>query len=363
MIKSLLSGSAVLALVIGASVAFAEEKAAAEIPAPPDKTPEAPAAPAPKVDIWKNIPEVVAEVDGVKITKADIKEKFDQMIPGGRVPEGIAQEQIDQVIYSLTRMDVMQTLVTNAIAKSGFNPDDAEIKKFIKGEIAKWPPQMVQQYLEREKKTLDGMVDEMANNPDIKKTAIENLFMEKEVKAPAVTEADAKKYYEENSDKFIDPADPEDSFRASHILVGVKAQSTDEEKAAAEKKIKDILAKVKADPAKFAEIAKSESQCPSSAQGGSLGNFRKGMMVPEFEEALAKLKDGEISDVVKTQFGYHIIRRDALHKESKIEFDQVKARLIDILSQKAKVDAMREYIESLEKAAKIQYFIPVVADK
>ena len=359
MIKSLLKGSAALALVIGGSAAFAEDAA-------PVAAPGAPAAAevAPAVDYWKNVPEVVAEVDGVKITKGEVQKALAQMIPGGQIPAGLPQDQVDMAIAELTHAQAMSILVKNALAKSGFNPSDAEIKAFVKNYFStKFPPQVLQMMLEREKTTLDAIADEVVKSSEDKKSAIEAMFIEKEAKAAPVTEADAKKYYDENAAKFVKPGDPADSYRASHILVGVKAQATDEEKAAAEKKINEILAKVKADPAKFEEIAKTSSECPSSAQGGALGNFRKGMMVPEFEEALDKLKEGEISGVVKTQFGYHIVRRDPLEKESKIEFDQIKDRLIIMLEQQAKLEAEKNYVESLEKAAKIEYFYPAKAAK
>ena len=363
MIKNLLKGSAALALVFGgAAVVFAEEAAAPAVPAVPDAPPTAEVI-APEVDFWKNVPDVIAEVDGTKITKSEIQNALARMIPGGKIPAGVTQEQFDHAIGELAKAEVMQVLVKNALAKSGFNPSDEEIKNYIKGEFAKWPQPMLKQVLEREKKTLDAVIDEMLANPEAKKGAIAEMFLNKELKVAAVTEADAKKYYDENAARFVRPGDPEDSYRASHILVGVKGQATDEEKAAAEKKINDILAQVKADPAKFEEIARTSSDCPSREQGGSLGNFRKGMMVPEFEEALDKLKEGEISGVVKTQFGYHIVRRDPLQKEAKIEFNEIKDRLIAMLNQKAQLDAERNYVETLQKAAKIEYFFPAKAEK
>ena len=86
-------------------------------------------------------------------------------------------------------------------------------------------------------------------------------------------------------------------YKASHILLQHEYEA------------KDILKKLESGKS-FEELAKDFSQCPSSRNGGSLGEFPRGRMIPDFEKALVQLKPGEISKIVKTKFGYHIIRRD-----------------------------------------------------
>lgn len=95
-------------------------------------------------------------------------------------------------------------------------------------------------------------------------------------------------------------------IRASHILVSTRGQDDAEAKT----EIDAIRAKI-ADGADFAEVAMEKSDCPSGRQGGDLGMFGKGMMVPEFENAAFALEVGELSDVVETDFGYHVIQRTA----------------------------------------------------
>lgn len=117
-----------------------------------------------------------------------------------------------------------------------------------------------------------------------------------------VSDADIAAYYEQNKARFSTP----EERRARHILMDAEKEGTSESelKAAAEK----VLVELKANPDKFAELAKQYSIDPgSAAQGGDLGFFNKGAMVPEFEQAVFSQKQGELSGLVKSQFGYHII--------------------------------------------------------
>lgn len=117
-----------------------------------------------------------------------------------------------------------------------------------------------------------------------------------------VSDADIATYYEQNKARFSTP----EERRARHILMDAEKEGATEAelKAAAEK----VLAELKANPGKFAELAKQYSIDPgSAAQGGDLGFFNKGAMVPEFEQAVFSQKTGELSGLVKSQFGYHII--------------------------------------------------------
>ncbi|WDV44853.1 peptidylprolyl isomerase [Clostridiaceae bacterium M8S5] len=141
-----------------------------------------------------------------------------------------------------------------------------------------------------------------------------------------VSDEEVKEYYEANKEQFVS----EESVKASHILV------KDEEVA------KELLAKLK-EGSSFEEVAKESSECPSKAQGGSLGEFTRGKMVPEFEEAAFKLAIGELSDLVKTQFGYHIIKVTDKKEAGTKKFDEVQSQI------KNQLLAMKQNKEYLNK--------------
>lgn len=120
-----------------------------------------------------------------------------------------------------------------------------------------------------------------------------------------VSDADIESYYKQNSKRYT----TEEQRQASHILINVKKDASDAERAAAKAKAEALLADVRKNPANFAAIAKASSQDPGSAEaGGDLGFFGKGAMVKQFEDVAFKLKPGEVSDVVESDFGYHIIK-------------------------------------------------------
>ncbi|NLT48886.1 MAG: hypothetical protein GXX92_10805 [Clostridiales bacterium] len=151
-----------------------------------------------------------------------------------------------------------------------------------------------------------------------------------------VTEEDAKAYFDENPDQFVI-----DEVTASHILVK-------EEKLA-----KEILEKLK-DGEDFAELAKEYSIDGSAAQGGALGTFGRGAMVPEFEEAAFALKPGEISDLVQSQFGYHIIK--VTDKEQGNEsFADEKDNIIAFLNDVAIREAYTARIKELREQYGVEY--------
>src|SRR5260370_23096101 len=123
-----------------------------------------------------------------------------------------------------------------------------------------------------------------------------------------VTDADVKKFYDDNPAKFEQP----EMVRASHILLGTKDQSSgtdlsDDQKKAKRKQIDDILKRAR-DGEDFAKLAKEYSEDPGSKDKGGEYTFPRGQMVPEFEAAAFSLKTNQVSDVVTTQFGYHIIK-------------------------------------------------------
>ncbi|XLM22862.1 peptidylprolyl isomerase, partial [Chromobacterium piscinae] len=121
-----------------------------------------------------------------------------------------------------------------------------------------------------------------------------------------ISDADVQKYYDQHKADLAG-----EQRRASHILLAVDKDAKPEQKAKIKAEAEAILKEVRANPSKFAEIAKAKSQDPGSAEkGGDLGFFARGVMVKPFDDAVFAMKPGQISDLVETDYGFHIIRLD-----------------------------------------------------
>ena len=158
------------------------------------------------------------------------------------------------------------------------------------------------------------------------------------------TEDEVTAFYEAHKAEYVVPP----QVLCQHILV---KGSND----AALDKIKEIRERIVNDKADFAEEAKKHSDCPSGAQGGSLGWFGRGMMVPEFDKAAFEMKKGEVSGIVTTEFGYHIIYKADEKGGGQQTIVDVHDQIKDLLRHEARGKAMDAYVADLREKATIEY--------
>ena len=164
------------------------------------------------------------------------------------------------------------------------------------------------------------------------------------------TEEEVAAFYEAHKDEYVAPP----QVLCQHILVKSEEGDLPEAKAAAFEKIRAIRERILAG-GDFAEEAKKHSDCPSGAQGGSLGWFGRGMMVPEFDKAAFGMKKGEVSDIVTTEFGYHIIYKADERGGGQQTIVDVHDQIKDLLRHEARGKAMDAYVADLREKATIQY--------
>lgn len=165
----------------------------------------------------------------------------------------------------------------------------------------------------------------------------------------SVKPEDVKSWYDSHKDRFQQP----EERRASHILITVDAKASPADKAKAKAKAEAVLKEVQQNPAKFADIAKRDSQDPGSAvKGGDLGFFAKGAMVKPFEDAVFKLKEGQLSGLVQSDFGYHIIKLTGIKAGKVASLDEVKGQIENELK---KQEASRKFAEMAEAFSNTVY--------
>ena len=187
---------------------------------------------------------------------------------------------------------------------------------------------------------------QLPESAQIQYVALDLEALKKDVK---FSEEDLQNYYKENASRYGVP----EERRASHILIKVERSASAEERAKAKAKAEDILAQVRKSPAEFAALAKKNSQDEgSAANGGDLDFFSRGAMVKEFDAAAYAMKQGEISNLVETDFGYHIIQLTGTRGGDKKPFEAVRA---EVEGEVRKQLAQRRYSEAAEQFGNMVY--------
>jgi peptidyl-prolyl cis-trans isomerase C len=189
----------------------------------------------------------------------------------------------------------------------------------------------------------------------VKRVTTMRKFIDAKIKpmAKPVTEKDIADFYELHKDSFVD----KERVRARHILIKVANNASAQQKAEARDKIQSILKEIKPDGSNFAELAKKYSQCPSAQQGGDLGFFTRGQMVKPFEDAAFSLQPGQISGIVETAFGYHIIQVEEKKPQRQLTLEEVSDQIMEGLSDEALDVALAEWLKPIRQKSSIKVMI------
>lgn len=174
----------------------------------------------------------------------------------------------------------------------------------------------------------------------LKEDALTSFAISKAVGNVTVSDAEVEQYYKENPDK----CSTGEMVNADHILVESEQQA------------KDILSEINSGNISFADAAKKYSTCPSSQNGGNLGDFGHGQMVPEFDRAVFSMNEGEITGPVKTQFGYHLIRLNKKKPSSPLPFAQIKEQLRALLIREKQQKAYESKVNQLKLLYPVDLF-------
>ncbi|HMP89212.1 MAG TPA: peptidylprolyl isomerase [Kiritimatiellia bacterium] len=291
---------------------------------------------------------VLVVVNGTEITLGEFNKEMEGMMRRmqGRVrPEQMAQMQMqmrDQLLDNLiTRQVLLDTVKAQGITISSEEFDEA-----VEQMTDTLPPGM----------TMNDMLAQAGmSEEEFRKTLTMELQVRKLLEsttggAPEITDEELQAFYTENEAQFS----RDESVSASHILISTDATDSEDDKAAKLEKINDLRRQL-LEGADFAELAAEHSTCPSRAQGGSLGQFERGRMVPQFETAAFSQEIGEIGEVVETQFGYHIVKVTAKNNAGAVPLEEVKEQLSQYLGNQKQQKALQTYIEGLKENANISF--------
>lgn len=344
---ALATGIALATLGTSLNTASAQDAAPEPKTSPAAPAPAAPAAQAPAVPAVADT-DVVLQVDDTPITVMDVRELFtarygDQFEAIPAEQRALIEPQIQQMVMSEL---IEKTLLSNAAEKEGVKVGADEVQASLDKIATQLPEgQSLESFTASAGISLDRIRRKIEEDSKVRKL-LEKVTSE--VAAP--TESETKKYFDEHPEEF----EQKESVDAAHILISTQGITDAAQLASKEKIAKELREEITSKKgANFAEMAGLHSDCPSKAQGGDLGEFERGQMVPEFEKVAFLQEIGTISDLVKTDFGYHIIKVNGRKEAKTLGYDEVKTELLAELHQQAKNEKMSGYVKSLRDAAKI----------
>lgn len=227
-----------------------------------------------------------------------------------------------------TKINFQYAVLNSNVLRKTINPTDAELQKFFKENAGRYahaiPETRTVQYIAFDDTQVPGGT-------------------------PKVTQAEIEKYYNQNKSQYAVP----EEVKVRHILISVSKSAPAAKVAAAKAKAQKILDEIRKDNGKnFAQLAKKYSEDPGSApEGGELGWIKKGVTVPAFQKAAFSQKPGQISGLVRTQFGFHIIQTQAKKAAHLKSLSDVKAEILSTLQQEKTAQAAQAYAAQLAKQA------------
>jgi len=304
--------------------------------------------------------DVAVTVNGVEITEGQVDTaaapQMNRIAAGkSKIPPAFVEQLKKQIRSRTLERMIVEKLLDEQTKKLNIVVTPQDVIKHLEETGARQQPpltlQDIKQLIQAQGRDFEELKKQIQDSPGMKYQKLINMQFAGKVN---VTKEDAQKYYTENKSRFETP----EQVRASHILIKpVSDPNIDPNKAKADAKAKaeSLLEQITAG-SDFATLAKANSQDPSSApKGGDLGYFSKGKMVAPFDKAAFALKVGQVSDIVETKYGFHIIRLTD-HKEAKLtSFEEAQKDITSTLDQQKKAKIAEDYIESLKKKASIVY--------
>lgn len=324
-------------------------------PPPAGATPSPPAPgapdPAPAAAFIKpvpaELPAVVARINGDTVTKADFQRAISAIEMQNRAP--VPTDQRDRILRGLLDQMIAFKLLVQESHTRKVAVTDADVDARMAQIRQRFPSEEAfKSEMSSQKVTLDQV-----RNDQREQLMVQKLLKTEVDPKVAVTPADIERAYKENPSSFEIP----ERVRASHVLITVAPNADAAAKAEALAKATAVLKSAKAGK-DFAALAKEFSQdFGSAAQGGDLGFFAAAQMVPPFSEAAFKLKPGQISEIVETQFGYHVIKVIDKQAGRKVPLEEAREQIEKRLAEMNRERQTQVFVQALRQKGKVEVFI------
>ncbi len=291
----------------------------------------------------------VAEVNGAVITQKDFENEMrrvERMFSKRGKP--LSDSQVSEV-----KKEVLESLINRELLYQESAKENVDIAQATVDERLSKLKKRFADEAEFRRALSQMNLSEMSLKSQLKREmAIQQLIDEKIAGKVSVSDEESKTYYDTNPDHFKRP----EEVRASHILIKVDPQADESQRTQTLQKIEEIQVKAKKGE-DFAALAREFSEGPSAPRGGDLNYFRRGQMVKPFEDVAFALEPGEVSDIVETRFGYHVIKVTDKKPETEIAYDDVKGKIEAFLKRKKIEEETKKYVAKLREKAEVKRFL------
>ena len=295
------------------------------------------------------VPDPVATVDGDPISKADLERVTETLLQSnGRALKDLSPADQRRAFQSVTDDMVIDRILTHKAASE--NVPDLDVETRYKALQDQYPnPEAFNAELKKNGQTADQI------RKNIRLQLAQKQWIEQQIADQVkVTPEEVEKFYKEGPPSKFDA--PE-TVRASQILVRIRKDAPPEDELAANKKINALADRVKKGES-FEAVAKDASDDPSAkTTGGDLNYFSRDRIMPEFADAAFKLKVGEVSAPVRTQFGYHLIKVTDHKPAHNATFDEAKGQITTYLQDEKRKEAVSALVKTLREQAKVEIFL------
>lgn len=297
--------------------------------------------------IPSELPDVVARVNGEVIRKTDFEKAIKNV--EGRAGQPVPADQRDRIYRGVLDQLIAYRLLMQESRSRKIEVPETDVEARVTQIKQQFPSEDVfKQTLAQQNMTVEQLREDAKGDMRVAK------MLEGEVNAGvAVQPQDVSTFYQQNPDKFKQS----ERVRASHILIRTPENADAKAKQDARAKASDVLKQVKGGK-DFGELAKNYSQDPgSAANGGDLGYFAQGQMVPPFEQAAFALKPGDVSDVVETPFGFHIIKVADKQAARLVTLDEATPQIQEFLQNQQRQQKTEAFVNSLKAKGKVEVLI------
>ncbi|MGQ9609194.1 MAG: peptidylprolyl isomerase [bacterium] len=293
----------------------------------------------------------VAIVNGESILKSDLDRNMKMAIAAN--PN--LNPSFNKQAYLKMRNEILDYLINQELMyqegkKSNLVATEVEIEEKVTDVKKNFPDQETFEQVLKQQDLTEKRLREL-----IARVITMQKVIEAKIKplAKPVTDKDVADFYESHKEGFKET----EKVKARHILIKVDSNANEQEKAEAKKKIESVLNEINKDGSNFADMAKKYSQCPTSIQGGDLGYFHHGQMVKPFEDAAFALQPGQVSEIVETEFGYHIIFVEDKKPERQLELEEVSEQIKEALTDEQLDIALANWIKPAREKASIKILL------